>query len=94
MFSHKTQTICNAWLEMVKYNDQYLQSKNVWVNEQHEFILAADRWALKNIKQTAKKTALHVGCWPVFLIELVGNSHIHIRDCMIGVKVMLDESVV
>ena len=31
------------------------------MNEQHELILAANRWALKNIKQIAKKTALHVG---------------------------------
>ena len=31
--------------------------------------------------------------WPVFLILLVGNSHIHIRNHMIRVKVMLDEDV-
>ena len=30
------------------------------MNEQHELILAVNRWPLKNIKQTAKKTALHV----------------------------------
>ena len=31
------------------------------MNEQHELILAANRWALKNIKQTAKKMVLCVG---------------------------------
>ena len=40
------------------------KSKSTWVNEQHECILAANRWALKNIKQPAKKTALHVGRSP------------------------------
>ena len=61
IFGHKAPTVCDAWLGLVKYNDQYLQSKSAWVNEQHDLILAANRWALKNIKQTAKKTALHVG---------------------------------
>ena len=35
------------------------------MNEQHEFILAANRCALKNIKQTANKTALHAGGSPL-----------------------------
>ena len=47
MFGHKAPTVCNAWLGLAKYNDQYLQSKSTWVNEQHELILAANRWALK-----------------------------------------------
>ena len=61
MFSYKAPTVCKTWLWLVKYNDQYLQSKSTWVNEQHEVILASNRWALKNIKKTAKKTVLHVG---------------------------------
>ena len=60
MLGHKAPTVCYAWLELAKYNDQYLQSKSTWVNEQHELILAANREALKNIKQMAKKTVLHV----------------------------------
>ena len=59
MFGCKAPTVCNAWLGLVKYNDQYLQSKITGVNEQDELTLAANRWALKNIKQTAKKTVLH-----------------------------------
>ena len=35
--------------------------KSAWVSKQHELILAVNRWALKNIKQTANKTALHAG---------------------------------
>ena len=65
MFGHKALTVCDAWLGLAKYNDQYLQSKSAWVNEQQELILAANRWALKNIKQTAKKTALCVGGSPL-----------------------------
>ena len=60
MFSHITPTVCHGWLGLVKYNDQYSQRKSTWVNEQHELILAANRWALKNIKQTAKKTAFQL----------------------------------
>ena len=60
MFGHKAPTVCNAWLRLAQYNDQYSQSKSALVNEQHELILAANRWALKKIKQTANKTALYV----------------------------------
>ena len=59
MFGCKAPTICNAWLGLAQYNDQYSQSKSTWVNEQHELILAANPWALKNIKQTASKTTLY-----------------------------------
>ena len=65
MFGHKASTIYNAWLRLTQYNDQNLQSKSIWVNKQHELILAANRWALKNIKQTASKTALHAGGSPL-----------------------------
>ena len=43
MFGHKAPTACDVWLGLAQYNDQYLQSKSVWVNEQHELILAANR---------------------------------------------------
>ena len=59
IFSHKAPTVCNAWLGLAKYNDQYLQSNSAWVDEQHKLILAANRQALKKIKQTANKTVLH-----------------------------------
>ena len=65
MFGHKAPTICDAWLGMAQYNDQYLQSKSTWVNDKHELILAANWWALINIKQTASKTALPAGGNPL-----------------------------
>ena len=65
MFGCKAPTVCNAWLRLAQCNDQYLQSKSTWVNEQHEFILAANRWALKKIKQTANKTVLCAGGSPL-----------------------------
>ena len=61
MLGFKAPTLCNARLRLAKYNGQYLQSKIAWVDEQHELILAVNRLALKNIKQTAKKTTLHGG---------------------------------
>ena len=54
MFGHKACTICDAWLRLVDYDDNYLQSKCEWVNQQHELILAANRHALKRIKQSWK----------------------------------------
>ena len=67
MFGCKAPTVSDAWLRLAQYNDQYLQSKSAWGNEQHELILAANRWALQNIKQTANKTALHVGEGPLHI---------------------------
>ena len=69
MFGHKAQTVRDTCLGLAKYNDQYLQSKSAWVNEQHELILAANRQALKNIKQTAKKTVLHAGRSPLNILK-------------------------
>ena len=65
MFSGKAQTVCDAWLGLAKYNDQYSQSMSTWVNEQHELILATNRWALKYNKETAKKKLLHAGGSPL-----------------------------
>ena len=55
MFGHKAPTVCDAWLGLAKYNDQYSQSKNTWVNEQHELILAANRWALKTSSKQPRR---------------------------------------
>ena len=77
MFGHKAPTIYNASLRLAQYNDQYLQSESAWVNEQHELILAANRWALKNIKQTANKTALHAGGSP---LDIPKDNLVLVRD--------------
>ena len=64
MFGHKAPTICNAWLRLAQYNDQYLQCKSAWVNEQHELILAANRQVLKNIKQNCQENSTPCGRKP------------------------------
>ena len=56
MFGCKAPTIYNAWLRLADYNDNYLQSKCEWVNQQHELILAVNRCALKRIKQSVEKS--------------------------------------
>ena len=61
MFACKAPTICDAWLRMANYNDNFLQSKCAWVNQQHELILAAKRWALKRIKASAEKSVSWAG---------------------------------
>ena len=77
MFSCEVPTVCDAWLGLAKYNDQYSQSKSAWVNEHHELILAVNRLALKNIKQTAKKTALCVGESP---LNIPKDNLVSLRD--------------
>ena len=77
MFGCKAPTVCNAWCGLAQYNDQYLQSKSAWVNEQHELILAANRQALKKIKQTANKTAFHAGGSP---LEIPKDNLVLLRD--------------
>ena len=61
MFGCKAPTICDAWLRMADYNDNYLQSKSEWVNQQHELILAANRHALKRIKQSVENSLSWAG---------------------------------
>ena len=39
----------------------FLQSKCTWVNQQHELILAANRWALKRMKMSAEKSVSQAG---------------------------------
>ena len=56
MFGHKAPTMCDSWLGLANYNDNFLQSKCTWVNQQHELILAANRWALKRMKISAEKS--------------------------------------
>ena len=37
------------------------QSKCTWVNQQHELILAANRWALKRMRLSAEKSVSRAG---------------------------------
>ena len=56
MLGHKAPTICDALLRLANYNDNFSQSKCSWVNQQHKFLLAANRWALKRINLSAEKS--------------------------------------
>ena len=61
MFGHKAPTMCDSWLRLANYNDNFSQSKCTWVNQQHELILAANRWALKRMKMSAEKSVSRAG---------------------------------
>ena len=61
MFGQKAPTICDAWLGLAQYNDQASANKCAWLNEQHELLMSANRWALKHIKQSAKKSQIRTG---------------------------------
>ena len=61
MFGCKAPTMCNSWLGLANYNDNFSQSKCTWVNKQHELILTANRWALKRMKISAEKSVFWAG---------------------------------
>ena len=61
MFGCKAPTICDTWLRLANYNDNFSQSKCAWVNQQHEFILAVNRQALKRMQINAEKSVSWVG---------------------------------
>ena len=56
ILGYKASTICDAWLRLASYDDNFSQRKCAWVNQQHELILAENRWALKRIKHSAEKS--------------------------------------
>ena len=45
----------------MNYNDNFLQSKSAWANQQHELILAVNRQALKRMKVSAEKSVSWAG---------------------------------
>ena len=61
MFGWKAPAICDAWLGLAQYNDQASANKCAWLNEQHELLMSANRWALKHIKQSARKSQIRTG---------------------------------
>ena len=61
MFGQKAPTVCDAWLGLAQYNDQASSNKCAWLDEQHELLMSANRWALKHIKQSAKKSQIRTG---------------------------------
>ena len=60
MFGQKAPTICDAWLGLAQHNDQASMNKCACLNEQHELLMSMNRWALKHIKQSAKRAKLEL----------------------------------
>ena len=71
MFGHKAPTMCDSWLGLANYNDNFLQSKCTWVNQQHELILAVNRQALKKMKKSPEKSVSQA--WGKALSIPIGN---------------------
>ena len=61
MFGCKAPIVYDAWLGLASYNDNASISKCAWLNEQHELLMSANRWALKHIRQSAKKSQNRAG---------------------------------
>ena len=65
-------------LGLAQYNDQASTNKCAWLNEQHELLMSTNRWALKHIKQSAKKSqtraggkTLHIPVGNLVLLEII-----------------------
>ena len=58
MFGWKAPAVCDAWLVLAQYNDQASANKCALLNEQYELPMSTNRWALKHIKQSAKRAKL------------------------------------
>ena len=61
MFGQKAPTVCDVWLGLAQYNDQASLNKCAWLDEQHELLMSANRWPLRYIKQSAKKSQIRTG---------------------------------
>ena len=55
MFGRKASAPCDAWLGLHAYNDAKSASKSVWVDQQLECMVTANKHALKQIKASVKK---------------------------------------
>ena len=62
-----------CWLGLAHYNDQASTNKCVWMDEQHELLLSANRQALKHIRQSAEKSQDRVS----------GKIHISLGNCAV-----------
>ena len=71
MFGHKAHAVCDAWLGLAHYNDQASTNKCAWLNEQHELLMNANRWALKHIRKSAKKSKIRASGKTLHI--LIGN---------------------
>ena len=60
-FGCKALAVCDAWLGLTHYSDQVSTNKCVWLNEQHELLMSVNRWALKHIRQSAKRSQARAG---------------------------------
>ena len=61
IFEQKAPALCEAWQGLAQYNDQASTNKCTWLNEQHELLMSVNRWALKHIKQSTKKSQIRTG---------------------------------
>ena len=66
MFGCKAPIVCDAWLGLASYNDKASNNKCPLINEQHELLMSANKWALKHIKQSAKKSQARTSGKPLY----------------------------
>ena len=56
MFGCNAQTPCDNKLGLSQYNCSESISKDSWVQQQYELVLATNNWALKGIRQNTQKS--------------------------------------
>ena len=75
MFGHKAPTMCDSWLGLANYYNNFLQSKCTWVNQQHELILAVK----KSVSRAGGK-ALSIPIGNLVLLRDHPEGHNKIQD--------------
>ena len=77
MFGHRAPMPCNNWLGLDNYKPDSFKSKTVWLNQQLNAMLYANKQALKLIKQSVQCDKDHTGGKS---LDIPIGNHVLLRD--------------
>ena len=77
MFGHKASMPCDNWLGLDNYKPDSFKSKTVWLNQQLNAMLHANKQALKSIKQSVQRNKNCTGGKP---LDIPIGNHVLLRD--------------
>ena len=81
MFRCEAPTVCDAWLVLASNNVSTSTSTCAWVNEQQKLVMNANRWMVKHINQSAKKSQTRAAGKP---LHIMVGSLVLLRDHLEG----------
>ena len=77
MFGRKAPMPCDNWLGLDNYKPDSFKSKTVWLNQQLNAMLHANKQALKSIKQSVQRNKNRTGGKP---LDIPIGNHVLLRD--------------